>query len=170
MYGVGGYYMVESGASCRVEGPCARWQDACIRAFGIIDTEFRVKGLGVNAYWATKASHVSKERSDPRGWFRPYVPSSELGVTFLAEEALGPPEIAAAMSGHADRIAASADRAAAEAEWAAAGHYLQWIPVTAAAKFSDLYNNICARHDRRAEVEARGRESREGPDAPKENT
>ena len=132
------WYLVRQFITVKITGPCLKWQDACLQTFGHIAPDMEVKCLGNNNYYINKPSWIQDQKNDPNGWFRPYIPGGKLVLS--AEKAMGPPEIATALSQHADKILNAKTVAEAEIEWHEANQYLQWIPMTAAAKFSDLYN------------------------------
>lgn len=85
----------------KVVGPYDTWQEACLGAFGCIDTKFKVKWLGNEP--PTKSSLTIK-LSDRSDWFSPLILENPLGLTFQVEEALGPKEISERLKDIVDRM------------------------------------------------------------------
>lgn len=135
-----GYFAIRRGLEVRIEGPVGTWQEAVLKAYGVIEADMQVKSLGTNAYWVTKKSWVNERISEREHWIRPYIPDSPLGIALTATAAWGPVEIATAMMGIASRIRDS-KTLEEMANWhEQAIPMLRYMPVEQCAAFSDLYN------------------------------
>lgn len=98
------YWAIKHEGKTLVLGPFDEWQDAVLKAHGIISTGMEIKCLGNNAWWLQKKRWLDDQIRQVEGWFRPYIPSSDIGMTMLSVMALGPREMSELLKVIAMRI------------------------------------------------------------------
>lgn len=97
------YYAIWFEGETRVEGPVLDWRALCLKMFGIIDIKMRVKCLGNDPNKKKLADLVG----NIEGWFHPFIPDSELGVTMRMDGAFGPYEISRKLCDIGERLKVS---------------------------------------------------------------
>lgn len=129
------FFLVRDNAEVKLTGPCKTWQEACLVAFGCIDKRFSVKIVGSQPL--TK-KQIQQSVNNKQDWFSPYLPNGA-NHTFIASQAMGPPEISAEMLQLGNSIKTAKTEAEIEVAHSLGLQYLRYLPLKACACFDDLY-------------------------------
>ncbi len=130
------YWIIAAEGRIEIER-APRWQEPCLRMFGLINRDMRIKCLGLAA--PTTAA-IETGVADPGGWFGPCIPDGGLlGCTMVASKALGPEEVVAAIKVVMNDLRRCTERVTAESVYAAAEAYLPYLPFTIADAFRRHY-------------------------------
>lgn len=133
------YYIVKHNFAKSIVGPATDWKKACIQHFGSVESTFQIKIAG-----ASKEEAASLFDSEV-GWFSPIIIGEPTTVCFNEGRLYSMEEVKGILSALAKQIKTAEEKSVVLAANEAAMPYLRVLPISAAEKFSDLYNKVLER-------------------------